>query len=294
LPELLREGDLLVANDTRVMAARLFATRATGGRVELVLLEKGPNPVHALVRNLRRLRDGEVLRIDGDTTVTVVDRQPDGVCRVAFNQPVEDVMAAHGAPPLPPYLDRAADPSDRERYQTVYAGALGAAAAPTAGLHFDKPLIETLVAKGIGWTTVTLHVGLGTFRPLKDEDLDAGVLHEEQWHVSHAAAAAVARTRASGGRVIAVGTTAVRTLEASTRQGSAGPLPGSGATRIFIQPGYRFRSIDGLITNFHLPRSSLLMLVAAFTGIDPMRQAYGEAIQRGYRFYSYGDAMLLL
>lgn len=294
LPSLLRPGDLLVANDTRVMAARLKAWRATGGAIELLCLDPGPGPVRALVRPLRRLRDGEALQVEGGAIATVLDRDDEGVVRLAFDHDPVEVMERWGAPPLPPYLGRDAEPTDKARYQTVYAGPLGAAAAPTAGLHLDAPVLEALRDHGIGWATVTLHVGLGTFRPLRDEDLARGALHAEPFVVPDATVEAIARVRRDGGRVVAVGTTSLRALEAATPAGERIPRVGRGTTDLFIRPGYAFRCVDGLITNFHLPRSSLLLLVAARIGRERLFEAYGAAIQRGYRFYSYGDAMLLV
>lgn len=294
LPALLRRGDLLVGNDSRVMAARLRARRRTGAAVELVVLEPGPGDVDALARPARKLKEGETLELAGGGEVTVVRAAIDGVVRLRFDGDPAEVMEHQGEMPLPPYLERAADASDRERYQTVYAGPLGSAAAPTAGLHFDPPLITRLAETGVGFTTVTLHVGLGTFRPLRDEDLAAGVLHAERWRVPAATAERIADTRARGGRVIAIGTTATRTLESATPEGARIPVAGAGTTRLFLKPGDRLRAVDGLITNFHLPRSSLLLLVAALVGRERLLAAYDEAVRTGYRFYSYGDAMLLV
>lgn len=294
LPGQLREGDLLVANDTRVMAARLRARRQTGGAVELLLLDPGPGPVRALVRPLKKLKDGESLTLEDGSAATLLDRSEGGLARLEFERHPADVMAETGAAPLPPYLGRDAEETDDERYQTVYAGPLGASAAPTAGLHFDEPLLAVLREAGIGWATVTLHVGLGTFRPLREEDIERGRLHAEPWSVPEATVRAIEDTRARGGRVIAVGTTSVRTLESATPAGAHVPAAGSGTTDLFIQPGYAFRTVDGMITNFHLPRSSLLMLVAAKIGRERLFATYAHAIERGYRFYSYGDAMLLL
>lgn len=293
LPELLRAGDLLVANDSRVMAARLRATRSTGGAVELVLLEAGPGVVQALARPARKLRRGDVLTV-GDGTATVVREAVDGVVELSFDRDPVAVMGERGEIPLPPYLTRPADAADLERYQTVYAGPLGSSAAPTAGLHFDAQLLATLEAHGIGFATVTLHVGLGTFRPLRDEDLDRGELHAERYDVPVATAERIAETRARGGRVVAVGTTSARTLESATPTGATGPRPGPGTTTLFVRPPYTFRSVNGLITNFHLPKTSLLMLVGALCGRERLLAAYAEAVRTGYRFYSYGDAMLLL
>jgi len=292
LPDLLRRGDLLVANDTRVMAARLHARRETGGRVEVLLLEPGPGPVRALARPARKLREGEVLALVGGGSVRIVHK---GVSElvVALDRPPEEVMAAQGAMPLPPYIHRPADAEDALRYQTVYAGPLGAAAAPTAGLHFTPSVLERLSAAGVAFVTLTLHVGVGTFRPLRPEDVERRRLHREWYAIPPEAVEAIRRTRAAGGRVLAVGTTSARALEAATPPGEHLPEAGARETDLFIHPPYAFRAIDGLLTNFHLPRSSLLMLVAALVGRPRLLEAYREAVGRGYRFYSYGDAMLL-
>ncbi|MEQ1503170.1 MAG: tRNA preQ1(34) S-adenosylmethionine ribosyltransferase-isomerase QueA [Myxococcota bacterium] len=294
LPTLLRPGDLLVANDSRVMAARLRATRATGGRIELMVLGPGPGEVDALARPARKLHAGDVLTLDGGGMAVVTRAAVDGVIRVVFDRDPAEVMAEQGEPPLPPYLGRPAEPDDHRRYQTVYAGPLGSSAAPTAGLHFDPSVLDALRAREIGFCTVTLHVGLGTFRPLRDEDLARGALHAESYAVPAETAARIAATRAGGGRVIAVGTTSARTLESATPAGARFPLPGGGVTRLFVRPPYALRAIDGLITNFHLPRSSLLMLVAALCGRKRLLAAYDRAVRTGYRFYSYGDAMLVV
>lgn len=294
LPTLLRPGDLLIANDARVMAARLAARRPSGGAVELLLLSPGPGPVHALARPARKLRLGECLHLQGGGTAIITEESRGGVVQIELSSDPVEVMERQGALPLPPYLNRPADAQDTERYQTVFAGPLGAAAAPTAGLHFDEALLEALDQAGIGFATVTLHVGLGTFLPLRPEDLQAGRLHTEAYAIDGSVVERIAETRAASGRVIAVGTTSARTLEAATPEGGALPRPGAGTTDLFVRPGYTFRCIDGLITNLHLPRSSLLMLVAALTSRQRLLAAYAEAVQAGYRFYSYGDAMLLV
>ncbi|MCB9685276.1 MAG: tRNA preQ1(34) S-adenosylmethionine ribosyltransferase-isomerase QueA [Alphaproteobacteria bacterium] len=294
LPELLRDGDLLVANDSRVMRARLGARRATGGAVELLLLGAGPGEIEALARPARKLRVGDRLSVDGGSQVEIVGAAVDGIVRVRFDEAPEAVMARAGRLPLPPYLERDADAEDDVRYQTVFADALGSSAAPTAGLHLDRELLATLAARGAGFATVTLHVGLGTFRPLRDEDVAQGELHPEVWTVPSATAEAVAETRARGGRVIAVGTTSARALQSATPTGATLPVAGSGTTRLFLRPPDRPTAFDGLLTNFHLPRSSLLMLVATLCGRERLLAAYADALLAGYRFYSYGDAMLLL
>ncbi|TNE89165.1 MAG: tRNA preQ1(34) S-adenosylmethionine ribosyltransferase-isomerase QueA [Deltaproteobacteria bacterium] len=293
LPELLEPGDLLVGNDTRVMAARLEARRESGAKVELLVLEPGPGVVRALGRNIRRVKPGDRLLLagGGEARVHAVDG---GEVAVSFDAPVAEVLERQGAMPLPPYLQREADEADAERYQTVYAGPLGAAAAPTAGLHFDENMLAQLADRRVGFATVTLHVGLGTFKPLQEEQLQEKRLHEERFSIPEATARAIADTRARGHRVIAIGTTTTRALEASTPAGATSPEPGPGATQLFLAPPDRVTAIDGLITNFHLPRSSLLMLVACLCSRERLLSAYGEAITSGYRFYSYGDAMLLL
>jgi S-adenosylmethionine:tRNA ribosyltransferase-isomerase len=293
LPQILRPGDLLVANNTSVLPARVFAQRASGGRVELLFLGPGPGEVSAMARPMRRLIPGERLLTRGGL-IEIVGRDPEdpSLVRVRTDPEPLELMARAGVVPLPPYLGREADQDDRRRYQTVYADRPGSAAAPTAGLHFTPELLTALAARGIGWATVTLHVGIGTFRPLRPEDLERGELHAEPWSVPEATAAAIARTRASGGRVIAVGTTTTRTLASAFVDGEV--RAGSGVTSVFLRPPATIGAIDGLITNFHLPRSSLLMLVACLVGRERLLAAYREAIARGYRFYSYGDAMLLV
>lgn len=294
LPDLLAPGDLLVGNDTRVMQARLAARRRhTGGAVEVFLLQPGPGPVEALLRPGRRVREGEVLALEGGGTVRVVERRDERFL-VELDADPAAVMAAQGQIPLPPYLGRDAVPDDHVRYQTTFAGPLGASAAPTAGLHFTPELLASLASRGIGFATLTLHVGLGTFRPPRPEDLAAGRLHEEPFTVPEGTVAAIAATRARGGRVVAIGTTTVRALESATSEGARVPRAGSATTDILIAPGYRFKVIDGLLTNFHLPRSSLLMLVGALIGRDRLMAAYAHALRNGYRYFSYGDAMLLL
>jgi S-adenosylmethionine:tRNA ribosyltransferase-isomerase len=295
LPSLLRPGDLLVANNTRVMAARLFGRRPTGGRVELLVLELGDGPVRALARPARKLAPGTPVALHGGGTATIVgEAEAPGEVRVSFDRPVAEVLEAQGAMPLPPYLRREAEAGDRQRYQTIYAEVPGSAAAPTAGLHFTPELLDALRHRGIGFATVTLHVGIGTFRPLTEDDVARGTLHREWWRLPEDTARAVREARAAGGRVIAVGTTSARTLESASPDRATGPLAGEGETDLFIRPPYTWKGIDGLITNFHLPRSSLLMMVACLCGRERLLAAYREAVARDYRFYSYGDAMLLL
>lgn len=293
LPGMLEPGDLLVANDSRVMAARLRARRRSGGAVEVLLLAAEGDTQPALLRPARRLRVGEELELEGGSVEVVALPDADGVARVRCAPSAEALMAGEGTLPLPPYLGREAEPEDTERYQTVFADRLGSSAAPTAGLHLSPALLEALAARGVSFTTVTLHVGLGTFRPPRPEDLARGELHAEPWWIGPEAAEAVAATRARGGRVIAVGTTSARVLEsAAAVDGTL--VAGHGSTRLFIRPGHAWRAVDGLLTNLHLPRSSLLLLVGALLGRERTLAAYEAAVARGYRFYSYGDAMLLL
>jgi S-adenosylmethionine:tRNA ribosyltransferase-isomerase len=294
LPEWLCPGDLLVVNDTRVLPARLWARRKTGGRVEVLLLGSGPGPVEALLRPGSRLKVGERLCIGDKASVRLLERHEDGRWTVETDPEPQAVMEAQGVMPLPPYLRRPAEESDSERYQTIFADQPGAVAAPTAGLHLTEELLSSLGQRGVGLARITLHVGMGTFRPLRTADLERGELHPEWYRVPRETVEAVRTCRETGGRVIAVGTTSVRTLEAATPAGSRLPQAGEGVTRLFLREGHRFRCVDGLVTNFHLPRTSLLMLVCAFGGRKKVLSAYGHAVSRGYRFYSYGDAMLLL
>ena len=300
LPRLLRPGDLLVVNDTRVLPARLHARRASGGAVEL-LLEGADGPwVEGLARPARRLKLGERLQVVHPTTrvsleglsVEVGERTGEGTLRLRPRPSPMAVMEAAGQLPIPPYLGRAEEPSDRDRYQTVFARAPGAVAAPTAGLHLTEPLFAQLASAGIERASVTLHVGAGTFRNLRPSDLDRGSLHPERWVIPPETEAAISRCRERRGRVVAVGTTSTRTLESAAAPGGR-VTAGQGETRLFIRPGYRFAVVDALLTNFHLPRSSLLMLVGAFAGVDRVMAAYRHAVAGGYRFYSYGDAMLV-
>lgn len=280
--ELLREDDLLVVNDTRVMKARLAAVKDSGGRAE-ILVERIERTDQALcqVRSSKALKTGRALSVAG-IEIRVLERRDDFYL-LAFDAPVATVLDRHGQVPLPPYIDRRADAADEARYQTVYAASPGAVAAPTAGLHFDAPLLRRLEERGVSIASVTLHVGAGTFQPVRDDDLARHRLHAERYAIPPATRRAL---DACTGRVVAVGTTVVRTLEAAAASGCE-----QGETRLFILPGYRFQVVDALVTNFHLPRSTLLMLVSAFAGASAVRDAYGQAVARGYRFYSYGDAM---
>ena len=294
LPDLLRPGDLLVVNDTRVLAARLFARRVPGGaRIELLLAERlDPVTWDCLVRPGRKARPGVRLELSERLRAEVTGQGEEGRRRVVFSEPVEPHLETLGHVPLPPYIDRADEPEDRERYQTVWAREPGAIAAPTAGLHFSRELLAALDARGVERAAVTLHVGLGTFKPVTAELVHEHRMDAERWTVPEATAAALARARADRRRVVAVGTTVVRALESAAEAGDGAPAAGTGATELFIVPGYRFRVVDVLLTNFHLPRSTLLMLVSAFAGRERVLAAYREAVELGYRFFSYGDAML--
>ena len=294
LPALLRRGDLLVFNDTRVIRSRLAAVRPTGGRVEL-LLERtlGPDEAIFQLRASHPPRPGGTLALAGGARASVVAR--DGRffhLRIDGIGSVVDYLERHGEVPLPPYIGRAAAAADAARYQTVYAREAGAVAAPTAGLHFDAAMQDALARAGVEAAFLTLHVGAGTFLPVDHEDLSRHRMHAERYRIPSATAEAIGATRARRGRVVAVGTTSLRALE-SVAAGDGGVLAGEGETALFIKPGYRFRVVDRLLTNFHLPQSTLLMLVAAFGGYGEVRSAYAHAIAQRYRFYSYGDAMLV-
>jgi S-adenosylmethionine:tRNA ribosyltransferase-isomerase len=285
LPQLLPPGALLVVNDTRVLLARLWARRETGGRVEVLLLEPEAGGVwRALVRG--KLAPGTPLLV-GEAKLRFLERRDDGTARVEVPGDVQALCEAHGEMPLPPYIRRpSAKNEDRERYQTIFARTPGAVAAPTAGLHFTDDILRDLHK-----VSVTLHVGLGTFAAVREEDLDRHVMHEERYEVPEATAQAIAEARREGRAVVAVGTTVVRTLESAWRDGAV--QPGPGATRMFIRAGHEFRAFDRLITNFHLPRSTLLVLVCAFGGKERLLAAYRAAVEARYRFFSYGDAMLI-
>ena len=305
LPAWLRPGDRLVLNDTRVIPARLSGTRrregadgATEARIAVTLLEPlGETRWRALLKPLRKVRDGEIIRFSDALSARVEGRDGEAAILTldAAEGDLDAALDAAGQMPLPPYIAslRAPDAQDREDYQTIWAARPGAVAAPTAALHFDAPLMAGLRARGVETSFVTLHVGAGTFLPVKTDDISRHRMHAERGEVSDAAAAEINATRAAGGRIIAVGTTALRLIEtAATGPGRIAAW--SGATDIFITPGFRFRLTDGLMTNFHLPRSTLMMLVSAFMGVGRIRAIYDHAIAEGYRFFSYGDASLLL
>jgi S-adenosylmethionine:tRNA ribosyltransferase-isomerase len=291
LPALLRPDDLLVLNDTRVIKARLFGHKDSGGKVEL-LVERVTDEREALafIRASHAPKPGARIRLADDLAAEVLDRQAD-LTRLRFPAPVLDVLDRLGRLPLPPYIEHDPTAEDEARYQTVYADAPGAVAAPTAGLHFDDAMLARLDAQGVRTARVTLHVGAGTFQPVRVDAVADHKMHSERYTIPQATADAVADTRSRGGRVAAVGTTSLRALEAAAQTGDL--RAGGGETDIFITPGYRFKAVDALITNFHLPRSTLLMLVSAFAGRDAIRAAYAHAIREKYRFFSYGDAMLL-
>ena len=296
LPGLLRPGDCLVVNDSRVIPARLYARTENGALVEMLFIrELAPSRWEALVRPAKRCRAGAHLRLgDGQAVARVIAEAPEGrrVVEVADGS-VRRLLERYGLPPLPPYIRRYAKPGaeDWERYQTVYARVDGSVAAPTAGLHFTEELLERLRARGVEVRTLTLHVGPGTFRPIRAARVEDHRLEAEQVEIPEATAVSVNRASAEGRRVIAVGTTTARALESASESGEVKPV--SCAADLFITPGYRFRVIDALLTNFHLPRSSLLVLVSAFAGREQILAAYRHAVDAGYRFYSYGDAMLI-
>jgi S-adenosylmethionine:tRNA ribosyltransferase-isomerase len=292
LPSLLAPGDLLVFNDTRVIRARLFGVKDTGGRIE-ALIERvtGTHEAIAMLRASKAPKPGG--RIAWRSGGAEVLGRNDEFWRLRFDDPVMAVLEREGRLPLPPYITHTPDAEDERRYQTVYAREAGSVAAPTAGLHFDDPMLATLRDSGVGLAWVTLHVGAGTFQPVRVEDLSQHRMHAERYEVPEATARAIADTRAAGGRIVAVGTTSLRTLESVAAAHQASVVAGAGETRLFVTPGYRFQVVDALITNFHLPKSTLLMLVSAFAGMDAIRRAYAHAIAQRYRFFSYGDAMLL-
>ena len=297
LPYLLRAGDLLVFNDTRVIPAQLEGRRGAARIGATLHKREGPRAWRAFVRNAKRLRDGEVVDFGAGVSAVASDKSDDGSMLLTFagEEPVELLLERAGRMPLPPYIagKRAADARDQDDYQTMFAAEDGAVAAPTAALHFTPALMAALAKAGIGHETLTLHVGAGTFLPVKADDTADHVMHAEWGRIGVAAAARIEAARAAGGRVIAVGTTSLRLLE-SAADDAGRVLEFEGDTAIFITPGYRFRAIDGLITNFHLPRSTLFMLVSALMGLETMQAVYAHAITTGYRFYSYGDASLLL
>ncbi|MEO8311488.1 MAG: tRNA preQ1(34) S-adenosylmethionine ribosyltransferase-isomerase QueA [Caldimonas sp.] len=298
LPDLLRPGDLLVVNDTAVIKARLFGAKASGGAVEaLVERIEADGVVVAQVRASKSPKAGAVIRFAGAFDAEVLGRTGDDASLFRLRFPSEPLalLERHGHVPLPPYIERGDEGEDVERYQTVFAERPGAVAAPTAALHFDTGLLAALAARGIERTAITLHVGAGTFQPVRSVTLSEHRMHSERFEVGAAAATAIARARERGGRIVAVGTTSLRALESAALRGQDGEAlqPAHGETDLFITPGFPFRVVDLLLTNFHLPKSTLLMLVAAFAGHERIRSLYAHAIRERYRFFSYGDAMLL-
>jgi S-adenosylmethionine:tRNA ribosyltransferase-isomerase len=297
LPDLLRPGDVLVFNDTKVIPAQLEGRRGEASIGATLHKREGPREWQAFLRNFRRARVGDTIDFGEGVAASVLEKADDGSALLHFHgdDPVEILLERAGRMPLPPYIAsrRAIDETDRDDYQTMFAREEGAVAAPTAALHFTPRLIEALDARGIGRETLTLHVGAGTFLPVKSEKIEEHKMHAEWGRIDEATAERLNAIRRSGGRLISVGTTSLRLLESATDED--GIIQSfEGDTAIFITPGYRFKAVDGLITNFHLPRSTLFMLVSALMGLDVMKSAYGHAIEAGYRFYSYGDASLLL
>lgn len=295
LPDLLTDGDVLVFNDTRVIPARLYGKRGSTN-VEILLHRSDSEGVwQALARPAKRLKTNDVIEFSDSFSAQVLGREPDGSVRLKFGlrgQAFSAALQDHGHMPLPPYMGRDDDERDRQDYQTIYAAEDGAVAAPTAGLHFTPELMERLEAKGVSTTFLTLHVGLGTFQPIKVDDTDDHVMHREWGHIREETAACLSAAKREGRRIVAVGTTSLRTLEAAADE--VGVIhPFAAETDLFIVPGYPFKAVDVLMTNFHLPCSTLFMLVSAFAGVDRMAAAYAHAIEAGYRFYSYGDACLL-
>lgn len=293
LTELLKPNDLLVFNDTRVIKARLYGKKATGGAVE-VLIERVTG-IHTALAHVKASKSppvGTTLTLADAVSVRVTGRSDD-LYDLSFEQPVLDALDQYGEVPLPPYIKHSADDSDAQRYQTVYAKVPGAVAAPTAGLHFDEQMLTLLQARGVQSCFVTLHVGAGTFQPVRDNDLSKHIMHSEWYTLPPETVQAVAKARQQGERVIAVGTTSVRALESSAKAHNGHLTACSGDTQLFIQPGFDWQVVDAMVTNFHLPQSTLLMLVSAFIGLDTMKAAYAHAIKERYRFFSYGDAMFL-
>ncbi len=290
--DLLHPNDLLTFNDTKVIPARLFAHKQSGGKVEILIERLEGQQALAHIKASKTPKPGAELILEHGHTCQVIEREQD-LFRLRFpdQPPLLQLLDQIGHIPLPPYIQRADDDADQQRYQTVYAKHAGAVAAPTAGLHFDPDLLQAIAAKGVASAYVTLHVGAGTFQPVRTENLAEHIMHQEYYQVPPATVDAIRRARAQGGRVVAVGTTAVRALESAAGGGEI--QAAQGETRLFITPGYRFNCVDALLTNFHLPESTLLMLISAFAGHAPIMQAYQHAIEQRYRFFSYGDAMAI-
>lgn len=296
ITEYLQPGDMLVMNESKVLPARIFGTRvATGAKIEVLLLRQiGENQWEVLVKPGKKARKGDILKFGkGDMEGKIIDHTEVGGRIIEFSnrEPFLQVLERIGTMPLPPYIKKPLE--DQQRYQTVYARQEGSAAAPTAGLHFTQELLENIKAKGVAIQKVTLHVGLGTFRPVQVEDITQHVMHQEYFEISQQSAEEINRVKQKGGRVVAVGTTSVRCLESSSNEQGV-VMPGSGLTDIFIYPGYNFKVIDALITNFHLPKSTLLMLVSTLAGKEKILAAYDQAVKERYRFFSFGDAMLII
>lgn len=295
LPVYLKQGDVIVLNNTRVIKARLSGYKSTGGKVE-VMIERilDTHRARALIRASHAPTIGSTLLLEGKMTVQVKAREQD-IYTLYFTHPLPliELLEQHGHTPLPPYIERTATTIDENRYQTVFAQESGAVAAPTAGLHFDETILKTLQALGVTIAWVTLHVGAGTFQPVRAENIEQHIMHTEQYHIPAATVEIIQTCKAKGGNVLAVGTTSLRALEASALAGNGMLTAGSNETNLFITPGFQFRVVDRLLTNFHLPRSTLLMLVSAFAGMETIREAYQHAIDQRYRFFSYGDAMLI-
>jgi S-adenosylmethionine:tRNA ribosyltransferase-isomerase len=291
LPKLLGDGDMLVLNDTRVIKARLFAVKDSGGKVEILIARLlAPRRALALLRASHPPKPGQQLRLPHEERIRICARDGE-LFELEFEEDLLRLLDRAGRVPLPPYIEREARGFDEARYQTVFARVPGAVAAPTAGLHFDAPMLESVQRAGARLAWITLHVGTGTFQPVRTADIEAHEMHSEWYRVPEETVAAVEQTRREGGRILAIGTTVLRALESAAQSGHL--RAGSAETRLFIRPGFGFRVVDRLLTNFHLPRSTLLMLVAAFAGLQTMRRAYRHAIEQRYRFFSYGDAMLI-
>lgn len=295
LPDLLSPGDILIFNQSKVIPARLFGKRGEAMIEILLHKNKGQGVWESFARPAKKLKPDDTIRFADDFSAAVKGRTPEGLVVLQFQQEnIIPLLERYGQMPLPPYIPRHAKPdiTDKERYQTIYAKPEGSVAAPTAGLHFTPELVEKLIAKGIGHAFVTLHVGGGTFLPVKAQDTKDHVMHSEWGEITPETAALINETKANGGKIVAVGTTSLRLLESATsEEGRISPF--SGETAIFITPGYQFKAVDRLMTNFHLPKSTLFMLVSAFAGLERMKDAYTHAIEKDYRFYSYGDACLL-
>lgn len=283
-----REGDCLILNNTRVMPSRLFGRRSTGGKVEIFILENKDPVTEALVRPAARLKDGETIMLESGDKAELVGRGKVGRL-FRFSRPVSDVMRSAGHMPLPPYIGRQDQPSDRDDYQTVYGVSEGATASPTAGLHFTREILSGLSEKGVIVKYITLHTNYGTFAPVKTEDVEGHKMHHEFFSIPSDTVEAVRKSKNCGGKIFAVGTTSTRSLEYWAKTGAV-----EGDNDLFIYPGFEFKVVDHLITNFHLPKSTLLLLASAFAGREPILDAYRQAIRSGYRFFSYGDAMLII